>query len=516
MKSLYGRQFLLTAGMILISFALLGTSFIALTYRYTIQDTRNSMERNVDDVASFTGSTQEQGIGTQSKVYQIYIANIARIANAVVIIADSDGSLVLYADGSGDAIQDGLAVDHLPQSVMQTVLESGGYSGMSSLGGLFPERRFVSGTPIVVKSVDPFTGQTQQTVVGAAYMAARTSDITELWQAFISIFFFTAVVVLCISFITSSITSLRLTNPLKEIAEATRKFGHGEYEARVRGYERRRDEVGELAEAFNAMADSIAKSEEKRSEFVANISHELKTPMTTIAGFSDGILDGTIPPDMQNHYLQLVSEETGRLARLIQNMLDLSKLESGEYQVNARMFNIWETITGVALSAEQRINDGMIDIDGLTMDEKVLVYADPDLIHQVVYNLLDNAIKFTPAGGTIRFGVEKLGPEAEISIWNSGQGISPEALPYVFQRFYKEDRSRGLHARGAGLGLNICKVLVNLSGGQIRVESQQGEWCRFVFTLPTVAPNPGGMKRLPDEAGGEPTVEDPASMKPVE
>ena len=227
-------------------------------------------------------------------------------------------------------------------------------------------------------------------------------------------------------------------------------------------------------------------------------------------------LDGTIPPELYNHYLGVVSQEVGRLTRLIQNMLDLSKLESGEYQVNARMFNIWETLTGVALSAEQRINDGMIELEGLTMDEKVLVYADPDLIHQVAYNLLDNAIKFTPAGGTIRFSVEKLGPEAEISIWNSGQGISPEALPYVFQRFYKEDRSRGLHARGAGLGLNICKVLVNLSGGQIRVESQQGEWCRFVFTLPTCSPNPGGMKRLPDEAGGEPTVEDPASMKPVE
>ena len=131
------------------------------------------------------------------------------------------------------------------------------------------------------------------------------------------------------------------------------------------------------------------------------------------------------------------------------------------------MFNIWETLTGVALSAEQRINDGMIELEGLTMDEKVLVYADPDLIHQVAYNLLDNAIKFTPAGGTIKFKVEKLGPEVEVSIWNSGQGISPEALPHVFQRFYKEDKSRGLHARGAGLGLNICKVLVNLSGGQI-------------------------------------------------
>ena len=134
----------------------------------------------------------------------------------------------------------------------------------------------------------------------------------------------------------------------------------------------------------------------------------------------------------------------------------------------------------------------------------------------VLGNLLDNAIKFTPAGGTIRFSVEKLGPETEIAVWNSGQGISPEALPYVFERFYKEDRSRGLHARGSGLGLNICKVLVNLAGGQIRVESQQGEWCRFVFTLPTCSPNPGGMKRLPDAAGQPGAVEDPASMKPVE
>ena len=174
----------------------------------------------------------------------------------MVIIADSDGSLVLYADGSGDAIQDGLAVDHLPQSVMQTVLESGGYSGMSSLGGLFPERRFVSGTPIVVKSVDPFTGQTQQTVVGAAYMAARTSDITELWQAFISIFFFTAVVVLCIS-LHHQLHHL----PAPDQPSERDRRGHPQVRprgvrGRVRGYERRRDEVGELAEAFNAMADS--------------------------------------------------------------------------------------------------------------------------------------------------------------------------------------------------------------------------------------------------------------------
>ena len=258
----------------------------------------------------------------------------------------------------------------------------------------------------------------------------------------------------------------------------------------------------------------IRNGEKMREEFFANASHELKTPLTAIKGFNDLIALKTSDEEIKS-FTAKSDKEITRLVSLIGDMLDLSKLESGEYQVNARMFNIWETLTGVALSAEQRINDGMIDLEGLTMDEKVLVYADPDLIHQVAYNILDNAIKFTPAGGTIRFSVEKLGPEAEISIWNSGQGISPEALPYVFQRFYKEDRSRGLHARGAGLGLNICKVLVNLSGGQIRVESQQGEWCQFVFTLPAMPPNPSGMKRLPDESGQPVPVEDPASMKPV-
>ena len=144
------------------------------------------------------------------------------------------------------------------------------------------------------------------------------------------------------------------------------------------------------------------------------------------------------------------------------------------------------------------------------------VYCDKTRLNQVLLNLLSNAIKFTPAGGTIRFSVEKLGPEAEISIWNSGQGISTEALTSEFQRIYRENRSHGLHARGPGLVLKICTVRVKLSGGQIRLESQQGEGCRFVVTLPTVAPNPGGMKLLPDEAGVEPVVEDPASMKPVE
>ena len=140
----------------------------------------------------------------------------------------------------------------------------------------------------------------------------------------------------------------------------------------------------------------------------------------------------------------------------------------------------------MVLSDEQRIEDAKIDIQGLA-PSRTMVYADPDLVHQVVYNIVDNAIKFTPPGGVIRFGVTVSGGMVELSIENTGAGISPDALPYVFDRFYKEDRSRGLNTRGSGLGLHICKVLINLSGGKIRVESEEGKWCRFTFSLPADA-----------------------------
>ena len=128
-----------------------------------------------------------------------------------------------------------------------------------------------------------------------------------------------------------------------------------------------------------------------------------------------------------------------------------------------------------------------MQIEGLAPDP-VMVYADPDLVHQVLSNLVDNALKFTPEGGIIRFGVQKNGGRVIISVWNSGAGSAKEALPFVFDRFYKEDKSRGLNVRGSGLGLHICKVLVSLSGGKIWAESQEGEWCRFSFSLPAEAP----------------------------
>ena len=503
-KSISVAFFSLVSTLMVLGIVLMGFSEWVLFSNYFASDRYETLDQVVgvtQRAAQYLVQEAELPEGDELDTLSTKLEIIGESAEAYLFFTDNDGSILI---ASNPEMLHGDTVDEAVLTKADSVDKN--YHLFSTLDGVLAEKSYIS-----VSEMRSERGGHS----GYLFLCSSGEQLAEFKQQFWSNFLLSACVMLLCASILTKLLMRKLTDPLQKVTDAAQRFGGGDLSVRVEGVEGE-GEVADLARTFNRMADNIQTNDNSRGQFMGNIAHELRTPMTTIKGFVDGILDGTIPPDMQNHYLQLVSEETGRLARLIQNMLDLSKLESGEYQVNARMFNIWETLTGVALSAEQRINDGMIEIEGLTMDEKALVYADPDLIHQVVYNLLDNAIKFTPAGGTIRFSVEKLGPETEIAVWNSGQGISPEALPYVFQRFYKEDRSRGLHARGAGLGLNICKVLVNLSGGQIRVESQQGEWCRFVFTLPSQAPNPGGMKRLPDESGGSPAVEDPASMKPVE
>ena len=507
-KSISVAFFSLVSTLMVLGIVLMGCSEWVLFKNYFAKDRYETLDQVVNvakRTAEYLVNSETMPQGAELDALNTKLEIIGESAEAYLFFTDRQGNVLIASDPAK------LTTGTVPLDICQRANavadpDARHYHAFSDLGGALTEKSYIA----AVETIDD-----QSLFSGWLFLCSSGAQLTDFKQQFWSNFLMSACVMLLCASVLTRLLMRQLTDPLQKVTDAAQRFGGGDLSVRVEGVEGE-GEVADLARTFNTMAENIQSNDNSRGQFMGNIAHELRTPMTTIKGFIDGILDGTIPPDMQNHYLQLVSEETGRLARLIQNMLDLSKLESGEYQVNARMFNIWETLTGVALSAEQRINDGMIDIDGLTMDEKVLVYADPDLIHQVAYNLLDNAIKFTPAGGTIRFGVERLGPEVEVSIWNSGQGISPEALPYVFQRFYKEDQSRGLHARGAGLGLNICKVLVNLSGGQIRVESQQGEWCRFVFTLPVQPPNPGGMKRLPDESGLPGAVEDPASMKPVD
>ena len=474
MKSLYRRQFSILVSMVLLSFLMLGAAFAGLSYRYTMKERSASMERNAAYISRFTSSMLTSGRDVRDEFFQVYVASIAQITDSYVVLSENDGEVV-YASNSGANYEFSGQSVYLPEDIVSAVLKNGGYSGMSSLGGLYDGTRYVVGVPVKVT----LGGETMTS--GLVMVATDASSIVELWRAMASIFFFTAVVVLVIACIASSITSMHMTQPLKDMAAVVRKFSSGEFDARM-DTAGRKDEVGELAEAFNNMADSLAKSEAKRSEFVANVSHELKTPMTTIAGFADGILDGTIPQEQEREYLQVISSETRRLSRLVRRMLDLSRLQSEENVTAQEQFDVVELMARVLVSLEPKISKRQLDVDAKLPEDPLLVWGDPDAITQVCYNLLDNAIKFAPPGSAIGVQIVAKGGKAQISVRNQGQTIPAEELPLLFDRFHKSDKSRSVDREGVGLGLYIVKTILNNHKENITVTSEDGV-TEFTFTL---------------------------------
>ena len=478
MKSLYQRLFVIMAGVILVSFALLGSAFIALSYNYTVREQRDSILHNAAYVAgvlgeAVTSDTDLQGFVLKAARVRPTLESVSVVTDATVLLATQEGQILLAVDGTGEVTD--LANVRIPEGVVQAIRATGTFSAMSSLGGTFSEQRYVAGVPFY------YDYQGAQIRAGMVLIAAEADNLTEMWRAFATIFLFTSVVVLLVSFVASSVTSLRIARPLKDMAEAVRRFGHGEYDTRV-DCSGRCDEVGELAEAFNAMADSIGQAEHRRSEFVANISHELKTPMTTIAGFAEGILDGTIPPEREREYLKVISSETRRLSRLVRKMLDLSRLQSAEQVTAQEQFDISEVMLRVLVSLETKINGKHLDVDTQIPEDPVEVWGDPDAITQVCYNLLDNAIKFSYEETALGISIVTRAGKAHVSVRNHGDTIPPEELALVFDRFHKTDRSRSEDRDGVGLGLYIVKTILNSHKENITVTSQDGV-TEFTFTL---------------------------------
>jgi signal transduction histidine kinase len=269
------------------------------------------------------------------------------------------------------------------------------------------------------------------------------------------------------------------------MAKIARDFGHGDLSARVKTNGKCAQEVEDLALAFNNMAASLEKSEIQRQEFIANVSHELKTPMTTISGFVDGILDGTIPEEKHNHYLQIVSDETKRLSRLVRSMLSLSRIEAGEMKYTPQPVDLTDLLFRTVFTFEPRIEEKNLEILGLDA-ERTIVWGDSDLVHQVVYNLVENAVKFVNRDGTIQFDFRREDGMVYTTVKNTGEGIAQEELPRLFERFNNSDRSRGLDKSGVGLGLYIVKTILGALGGEISVSSVVNEYCAFTFSLPEV------------------------------
>ena len=289
---------------------------------------------------------------------------------------------------------------------------------------------------------------------------------------------------LFIVFITSLIASLTMVKPLKKVTEATTHYSKGDFSIRINTYDSYK-ELADLIESVNSMADNLALYEESRSSFVANVSHELKTPMTIISGFVDGILDGTVPEKEATKYLQIVSDEVKRLSRLVIAMLNMSKIEAGQLTLNPSPIQLSDMVIRNFIGFEKIIEEHQINIKGIDNLENVVVNADDALINQIIYNLIDNAVKFTPFGGTISVSLSDDGKKnAELKIRNSGSGVSPDECNLIFDRFYKVDKSRGLDSKSFGMGLHIVKRIVELHQGTIRINSELDEYTEFVTKLP--------------------------------
>lgn len=475
MKSYYKRQMMVMMSIVMLSFMLLSAAFMLLSYRYIISEKRETMRNNVEYISTYTATYYRTSGGIDDDFYRYYMASMALISNSHLVVTDTAGRIIYATDGltlSGE-----YTGKQLPEHMLTQAATTGIYTGMSDLDGAYPERMYVATKPVEVSSV------LGSMIVGYVMVSSGTNSVWEMWRSTTAIFFFAAVMVFVVASVVCSLTSAYQTRPLNEMAEAARKFGRGEFEIRLRGYERRGDEVGELAEAFNSMANSLEKAEVNRSEFIANVSHELKTPMTSIAGFAEGMLDGTIPPEKQKDALGIIVSETHRLSRLVRKMLELSRLNAATENITAQgQFDLVEVISQVIISLEGKITARNLDLEANLPEDQLMVWGDPDSITQVCYNLMDNAAKFAMEGSTISISVTKKDGKIHTTVRNLGATIPPEDIPLLFDRFHKADYSRSVDRDGVGLGLYIVKTIMGKLKESITVTSEDGV-TQFTFTL---------------------------------
>ncbi len=461
-RTIYWQNFMLTAGVVLLTLSLLGTSFFAVSYAYVINQRTEDMQNKAQIVSDLVS-------GYMTNRDTANIRAIVRVAASTTdveyLVCGADGSVILM---TGDARED-VSTLSVPQKVMRKVLEEGEYSKATSLDGIYSKKQYVVGVPIYYNDH----------VVGATLAVMEAQHLTAIWRAFFSIFVMTTVIALLLSFAASAWVSMRQSRPIHEMAEATRLFAEGNFDTRMHDYGA--GEIGELADSFNNMADSLQETERQRSEFIANISHELKTPMTSIAGYTDGILDGTIPPEREKEYLHIISDESRRLSRLVRRMLEVSQLQSREH-LRKVPFDVCESMRRVLISLEKKITDRSLDVEADIPDEPVTVLGDNDLITQVIYNLLENATKFATPGTALYLGVSVANGKALVTVRNHGATISAEELPLLFERFHKSDKSRSADKDGVGLGLYIVKTILEQHKEHIVATSEDGV-TTFAFTL---------------------------------
>lgn len=463
-KSVFSEFFTLCAAIISAAIVCVAVVLIIISSEFYKNDKKNFLVANADTVMAVTKlSIDSVGDIDTDYLNNIYL-NVTDTTEIVFTLTDSNGVALVCSEAP--------PCSHTGRKIGENILNKVGDEGffeLSSLEHFYPSTFF--------NLVYKFQAAGKQ-----YYLFSKLSD-TPLQQYLTKLIVALAIAssaVLVLVFVAIYAAVKHLMTPVKEMTLAAKRFGNGDFSEKL--YVPEDNEFGFLANALNEMASSLEATEENRKSFISNVSHELRTPMTTIGGFVDGILDGTIPKAKHNYYLHIVSEEVGRLARLVKSMLNISKYEAGEMEMKKDTFDLMPLLVKVLLMFETRIDDKHVEIRGIEHG-RFMVSADKDLMQQVLYNLVENAVKFVNDGGYIEFAFENKDGASVMRIRNSGEGLKANEISKVFDRFYKADASRGIDKTGVGLGLSIVRSIIKLHDGKILVRSEPNSFVEFEITI---------------------------------
>ncbi len=483
-RSLFTRYITVFMLIIFVSFSILALVIGSNLTAMTVENKRESIDSAAKNVAIMITNEHKpespdefrQMFSTSDKNLSGYAKHLSNILGDVrIYLLDSEGKILIAA---GDYSDETFKSPQIPKKLFDKLDKNGSLSGYDDMGGTLKASYLYSVVPVMTDSEN---GDAQQ-ISGYVFACTAEKGVNKVIGSTIKTLLLTSLWIFFAALVAVYFLTERIIGPLKNMSRAAKAYATGNFDIRipVQGS----DEVAELAVAFNQMATGLQNLEDMRRSFLANVSHDLKTPMTTIAGFIDGILSGAIPPENQTEYLERIKSEVLRLSRLVRQLLDISRIQAGDRKLEIESFDICEMARQIVLSFESRIYEKKLEVEFDCDEDNIFVSADKDSIHQVLYNLCDNAVKFSREGGTYRVSVKVKNKLAHISVYNEGQGIPSEDLPFVFERFYKSDKSRGLDKTGVGLGLYISKTIIDAHRETISADSEQGKYCSFEFTLP--------------------------------
>jgi signal transduction histidine kinase len=467
-KTIFSKIFTINLITIVVSVVLIFIMQTVLISQFVYTERIANLKENAKAISAFIEN------GTGQEHLNNFIYGFSQSTKTNILIIGSNGDVLLASAPDNHYNRNTVRID---KTYMKDVLSRKESIIKGTLGDTFHAEMFTLQVPVVSKI--------NNRVLGAIFISTPVPEMTRSKMQLHKILGVSLFLVILISFTLSFALSRRISKPIKKIGQTARQFAQGNFSNRVNLDKKTNNiiEISELTQTFNDMAYSLEKADDIRNSFISDVAHEFRTPMTTISGFVDGILDETIPPERHHDYLTIVRDEVSRLSGLVNSLLNLTRLETDKQPLEVTAFDICETLRRTLVGFESRIEEKKIEVQ-LDIDEQVCqVIADMNAIRQILTNLIENAIKFTNVGGLLRIEIKNGRTEVKISVYNTGCGISDGDKKMIFERFYKADKSRSLNREGTGIGLYIVKELLSHHNKTISVNSVEGEFAEFVFHL---------------------------------